>query len=384
MEYIEIAPETTDFDKKNRTYRCPEKDCFLTPYINITKNDNFNFIINSHCRNNHTNNNLTLKEFLSLSNKNIENINCNYCSLNRKKNKNIRLYYCNKCNKYICNLEKCNNEHETKCKNKILIELNKIDSDCHIHGKNLIYFCQDCNISFCHLCDGHKNHNKKLINEKYGLKKFKSELISKINNNLEILKSIYNEVNKHFKEFLLIYEENKKLLEVNLLFLDNITNDEIINGEIQQNIENSIFIKKKELKSTLEYYEKSFHSLKNYFIDDFFEFNKDQQKLLLLLHTKIPVIFDFMKRKSGSFSNGGFKVLDVAQKKFLFPPDMTIGAVSFFLRKKMKVGRKEGCYCFVNGKYGLGYELEMFEVYKKYKQNDGCLHITFQIGIEEF
>ena len=85
MEYIEIVPETTDFDKKNRTYRCPEKDCFLTPYINITKNDNFNFIINSHCRNNHTNNNLTLKEFLSLSNKNIENINCNYCSLNRKK-----------------------------------------------------------------------------------------------------------------------------------------------------------------------------------------------------------------------------------------------------------------------------------------------------------
>ena len=63
---------------------------------------------------------------------------------------------------------------------------------------------------------------------------------------------------------------------------------------------------------------------------------------------------------------------------------MTIGAVSFFLRKKMKVDGKEGCYCFVNGKYGLGYELEMFEVYKKYKQNDGCLHITFLIGIEEF
>lgn len=63
---------------------------------------------------------------------------------------------------------------------------------------------------------------------------------------------------------------------------------------------------------------------------------------------------------------------------------MTIGAVSFFLRKKMKVDGKEGCYCLADGKYGLGYELEMFEVYKKYKQNDGCLHITFLIGIEEF
>jgi len=352
----------------------------LTPYVNIAKNDSFNFIINSHCRNNHINNNLKIKEFLSLSNKNIENIKCNYCSLNRKENKNIRLYYCNKCNKYICNLEKCNNEHETKCKNKILIELDKIDSDCHIHGKNLIYFCQDCNICFCHLCDGHKNHNKKSINVKYSFNESKSELILKINNNLEILKSIYNEVNKHFKNFLLIYEENKKLLEVNLLFLENITDDVIINGEIEKNIENSIFIKKKEFKSTLEYYEKSFNSLKNYFIDEFFESNKDKQKQLLLLQTKIPVIFDFIKLKTGLFSNGGFKVLDVAQKKFLFPPDVTISFVTFSMRKHMKVDGKEVCYCLVNGKYNVGYELTMFEVYKKYKQNDDLLHITFQIG----
>ena len=195
MEYLEITPETNDSDNKNRTYRCPEKNCFLTPYVNITKDDNSKFTINSHCRNNHKHNNLTIKEFLSLSSKYIEDINCNYCSSNREKDKNIRLYYCNKCNNYLCNLEKCNNEHETKCKNKILIELDKIDSDCHIHGKNLIYFCQDCNKSICYLCDGHKNHNTKSINDKNSYSKFKSELILKINNNLEILKSIYSEVN---------------------------------------------------------------------------------------------------------------------------------------------------------------------------------------------
>ena len=63
---------------------------------------------------------------------------------------------------------------------------------------------------------------------------------------------------------------------------------------------------------------------------------------------------------------------------------MTISAKCFMLRKKMKVDGKEVCFCLVDGKYSLGYELEMFEVYKKYKQNDGCLHITFLIGIEEF
>ena len=385
MEYIEITPNISDSDKKNRTFTCPEKNCFLTPYVNITKKDGFNFIINSHCRNNHTSNNLSIKEFLSLSNKNIEDIICNYCSLNRNKNKNIRLYYCNKCSKYICNLEKCNNEHETKCENKILIELDKIDSDCHIHGKNLVYFCQDCNISFCHFCKGHENHNKILINEKTSYNKFKSELILKINNNLKILESIYNEINKHFNNFLLIYEENKRLFEVNLLFLENIADDVIINGEINKNIENSIFIKEKELKSSLEYYEKSFNSLKNDFMDEFFESDKDKRNRSLLFLTKIPAIIDFKKRNTGIFSKGNFKVLDITKKWFL-PPDTTISSIIFQLRKEIKIG-KDGCLCYVNYENRsiyVDYGLTISEVNKKYKQNDGYLHLTFQIGIVEF
>lgn len=382
MEYMEITPEISDFDTKNRTYRCPEKNCFLTPYVYITKNNDFNFTVNCHCRNNHTYNNLTIKEFLSFSNKNIEDINCNHCSLNRK-NKNLRLYYCNKCKKYICNLEKCNNEHEIECKNKILVEFEKIDSDCLIHGKNLIYFCQDCNIGFCHLCEGHESHNKKSINEKYNYTKFKNELILKINNNLQILNSIYSNINKHFKNFLLIYEENKKLLEVNLLFLEKLNDNEIINGEINKNIENCIFIKNKELKSSLEYYEKSFNLLKNYFMDDFLEYNKNKQNELLSWLTKIPVIFNFRKLNTSIFSKSGFKDLNIT-KKWLLPPDTTIGFISSKLRKEMKVDEKVAFFCMVNGKYSVGYELDISEVYEKYKQNDGYLYITYQIGEFEY
>lgn len=374
-----IAPKISDSDKINTIYRCPEKNCFLTPNVNITKNNNFNFIIKSHCRNNHTKDNLSIKEFLSLAKKNTEDINCNYCSLNIKQNKNIRLYYCNKCDKFIFNLEKFNNEHEIECKNKILIELDKIDSDCNIHGKNLIYFCQDCNVSFCSLCDGHNKHNTKLIDAKNSYNKYKNELILKIKNNLEILNSIYNEGNKHFKNFLLIYEENKKLLEVNLLFLENLTDNVIINGEINKKIENSIYIKKKELQSSLEFYEKSFNSLNNDFMVEFFESNKDEQNKLLLWFAKIPVIINFKKKNTGFFSKGDFKVLDIT-KKYLLPSDTTISFISSLLRKEMKVDEGESCFCLVDGKYYVGYELKLSEVYEKYKPDDGYLHITFVIG----
>ena len=374
-----FTADILNLDNKNRSYKCPEKDCFLTPSVNITKNDNSNFIINCCCRINHSKNNLSINEFLSLSDKRIDNICCNHCELNSNKNKNIRLYYCYQCKKYICNQEKCNNEHETNCKNKILTELEKIDSDCLIHGKNLIYFCQDCNISFCNMCEEHKNHNKSSIKNIFNYNKYKKELITKINNNLKILELIFNDIDKYYKNFLLTYKENKKLLELNILLLDNLSDNEMINGEINKNIENCVFIKKKELKSTLEYYEKSFTSIKNNFVDEFFEFNKKEQEKLLTFFQKIPVIINFKQYYQGIFSGSGYKNLNII-KKFLFPPDTTTSQISFMLRKDMKVGKRECAFLLVNGNTGCDYGLNISEIYEKYKQNDGYLYMTYQIG----
>ena len=158
-------PKFINIEDNNYSLRCLEKDCFLIPYITLNKDKDNNIVINYKCRNNHKGENIPIDSYKSFFNKKLEDLLCSFCSLNNEKDKNIKLYYCCSCKKYICNLEKCNNNHEKQCNNNNLIQLEKIDSDCIIHGKSLIYFCEDCQVSFCNLCKNHQDHKKIIIDE---------------------------------------------------------------------------------------------------------------------------------------------------------------------------------------------------------------------------
>ena len=183
-------------------------------------------MINCHCRNNHKKENMPIKEFLSLSSKELKDICCNYCSLNKEKNKDINLYHCNKCQKYICNLD--NYKHSNEWDNNILIETEKIDLTCNIHGKNLSHFCCDCKRSFCELCEEYQSHNKKSIDELNFKGYQKKILLKEICKNLNDLDIIYNEIkNVLMKKITDIYEMNKNFLELNKILLDNLNNKEI-------------------------------------------------------------------------------------------------------------------------------------------------------------
>ena len=164
---IMIPNQNLLYKLNNNNYlRCLEKDCFLVPYITLNKDKDNNVTFNYHCRNNHKGTNIPIENYQLLFENKLDNLLCSFCSLNKEKDKNIiRLYYCYKCKKYICNLENCNKNHEIQCDNNDLIQLEKINSNCILHGKNLLYFCEDCKISFCYLCQNHKDHKKKNIEE---------------------------------------------------------------------------------------------------------------------------------------------------------------------------------------------------------------------------
>ena len=69
-------PEDTNLKNinKSKILRCCEKNCYLIPSIKIIRDENNNFMINYHCRNNHKKENMPIKEFLSLSSKELKDI----------------------------------------------------------------------------------------------------------------------------------------------------------------------------------------------------------------------------------------------------------------------------------------------------------------------
>ena len=374
---IDIPNDSNLKIDNRKTLRCCEKNCYLNPSINIIKDDNSNFMINYHCRNNHKKENMPIKEFLSLSNKELKDICCNYCSLNKDKNKDIIIYHCYKCQKYICNLDK--KKHSNECDNSILIEIEKIDLVCNIHGKKLSYFCNDCKISFCVMCKEHQNHNKNYIDELKFEEFEKKILLNEINKNLNDLDIIYNEIkNVLMKKITDIYVMNKNLLELNKILLDNLNNKELI-GEINGNAIKAFFMKTNKIEKTLSYYKDSFDILENYFKDEFYEFNIEKQKKLLQNRRGIPIEVSYGEDTLSIFSYYTTKK-NLGRK--IVPPDATISFISYYLRRVFKPLptdiHADMLILDENDKeVNVPGEITLSEVYKKYKRNDGILYFYF-------
>ena len=375
IESNNIIPTLNFLNKsKNNDYlRCLEKDCFLIPYITLNKDKDNNFTINYHCRNSHKGTNIPIEYYKSLLNKKLDNLLCSFCSINKEKEKNIRLYYCHKCKKYICNLEKCNNHHEILCDNKDLIQLEKIDSNCILHGKNLIYYCEDCKISICNLCKNHKNHKKKNIEEMNIDDKKKNLLIEIIDKNLKELEIIKNHIKEKLNKLSTIYEMNKNILELNKKIIENISIKEM-NGEIYINFNNCKYIKEINLKNDLMHYNNIFKPIEDYLSNEFFEFDEEKQKFKLLSWGKIPLIISVSKDAKKLFKN---KKIDIL--KYLIPHDWTVSQLQSLLFTKMK-NHNYGIYIFVNS-IAIGDNRTIKEIYDKHKKDDNILYLQLESGL---
>ena len=171
------------------------------------------------CINGHETNDLLLDEFNSTQNIDESKIVCNFCNEANKANSNNKQFYkCLTCSKNVCVL--CKSKHNNNHK---IIDYDKKNYICNIHGEILISYCSQCKKNLCMQCElNHNTHEiifyknilpnkkeimeeindfKKSINEIICNTKKKIEMLNKIIENLQILYEInFNIVNNYETE----------------------------------------------------------------------------------------------------------------------------------------------------------------------------------------
>ena len=174
--------------------RCPES--YLIPSITMYEEENklkLKFV----CPNNHEFN----EEYDSLYKKSKMDFGNRECKkFNNKKLKN-KFYLCSKCNNFYC--KKCKNEHIKENNNHLCININKYDSRCKIHNKDLVGYCEEHKNNYCDYCpkDLHEFNRHKLIYEK------------EMNNYLNIINNYENKINNNFQELKLFVNKIEELLK---------------------------------------------------------------------------------------------------------------------------------------------------------------------------
>jgi len=148
---MEIPKDINEFDP-NSIPRC--ESCNLIPLININYEQNIP-MISYECQNKHKNT-LNLSEYLKVNKKNsIFKEKCNEC-----KETNDKSYFCSKCNKFLC--RECSNKHSDQ-NNHMLIQIDRFDSICNLHGNTFSSYCINCKSNLCVYCIN-KHIQHKIIN----------------------------------------------------------------------------------------------------------------------------------------------------------------------------------------------------------------------------
>ena len=211
-----MAKITNKEDKINPC-RCPK--CFLIPSITIYEEENkikLNFI----CPNNHEFN----EDFESLHKKSkidIENIQCKTC--NNKKSTN-KFYLCNECNNFFC--KQCKIYH-AKNYNHLCININKCDSRCKIHNKDLLGYSQQHKKNYCNYCSNSNSDD---------FKKYKFIYDEEMNKYLKINKNYEDQINNNKQKL----NSFVKKIEELVLIIKNIIKTSYINQSIEIDFQKEI------------------------------------------------------------------------------------------------------------------------------------------------
>ena len=239
--------------------RCPK--CYLIPSIRIYEEQN-KLKLYFKCGNNHE----FKDDFTSLYNQSkidFDNITCKICSIKKLDKK---FYICNECKNFFCN--KCRIEHIEKNSNHLCLNLNKYDSRCKIHNKDLIGYCDEHQMNYCDYCpkNNHEfNRNKLIYDEEVNnyeniIKNYENKIIdnnkeldSFIKKIEEILTIIKNQIKAtqtnqlikiYFqKELIETYKYMKNQKNLNYQIIENVRNimKLSIKIELNQNINNIIY-----------------------------------------------------------------------------------------------------------------------------------------------
>ena len=205
--------------------RCPK--CYLIPSITIYEEQN-KLKLKFKCINNHEFN----EDYDSLYKKSkidFDNLECELC--NNKKLKNI-FYLCVVCNHFYC--KKCKNEHRKDNNNHLCININKYDSRCKIHNKDLIGYCSEHKMNYCDYCpkSKHEFDGHKLIYDE------------EMNDYLEIINNYENKINNNNQELNLFVKKIEDLLKT----IKNLIKNSHINQLIKINFQKELINTNKYMK----------------------------------------------------------------------------------------------------------------------------------------
>ena len=209
---------------------CPE--CGENIIINIKDHK-----IDYECKNNHSKNNLSFKEYMKKQEIDLTKIICSLCKENNKyKSYKNQFYFCCSCKKNICPL--CKDIHNKKHN---IINYEDKNFICWKHNELFIKYCKKCKENLCFIClNKHKCSNiislENIIINKEELIKENEEyknIIDKIKNNVisikAILNNILNNIEAYYKvsdNFIKNYDYKQRNYEIltNINALKNFNN----------------------------------------------------------------------------------------------------------------------------------------------------------------
>ena len=265
--------------KKVRSKEIICSNCYENSFLNIKK-----YKINLlGCKNNHTKNNILLKDYEETQKIDISKISCSKCKNIKSKTFNNDFFICVTCNKNLCPL--CKSIHE---KGHRIISFEDKFYKCNKHAEPYSDYCKTCNLNICMSCiKEHINHNiinlAKIVPKKETLLNdilsFR-EIIDNFNNNLkELIKTLENtfkNVMDNMERYFIIYNQ----------IIDNYEGVRKINYNIIQNID--------EIKN-----------YNNTIINDINEFVKE--KIIINKINKIMKIYSYMNNENNEGTEKNIK-----------------------------------------------------------------------------
>ena len=116
-------------------------------------------ILNYQCKNGHSFENLSFKEFNDYQNINENKIKCHNCNNTKYNSYNKKFYRCLTCKINLCPL--CNQKHYT---NHEIIDYNSKNYICPNHKDFYVSYCNNCKINLCIKCEQKHNNFHEIIN----------------------------------------------------------------------------------------------------------------------------------------------------------------------------------------------------------------------------
>jgi GABA(A) receptor-associated protein len=101
---------------------------------------------------------------------------------------------------------------------------------------------------------------------------------------------------------------------------------------------------------------------------DFSKRKEESTQIINKFPDKVPVICEKDPKS---------KINSILKTRYLIPKNYTVSQFSFLISKKITLTNEESFYLLANGINAISGKDTMYEIYNKFKDEDGFLYITY-------